>query len=57
MRQNNRDTTRGNKELARRKYKERQINKYIQWATESRGYLRWVELVELHNKYNIKVYG
>ena len=53
MRQNNRDNTRGNKELARRKYKERQINKYIQWATESRGYLRWTELVELHNKYNI----
>ncbi len=57
MRQNNRDNTRGNKELARRKYKERQINKYIQWATEGRGYLRWAELVELHNKYNIKVYG
>jgi len=57
MRQNNRDNPRAHKELARSKYRERQINKYTKWAMESRGYLKWNELVELQNKYNLKVYG
>jgi len=57
MRQNNTNNPRGNKELARRKYIERQINKYIRWVVEDRGYLKWRELIELHEKYNIKVYG
>ena len=57
MRQNNRDNPRAHKELARSKYRERQINKYTKWAIESRGYLKWNELIELQNKYNLKVYG
>ena len=44
------------KHIARTKYKERKIDTYIKWSTDKRGYLLWKDLVELHNKYNIKVY-
>ena len=55
MRQDNRDNPRAYKELARSKYRERQIEKYVKWAAD-RGFLRWREIVEIHDKYNIKVY-
>ena len=57
MRRDSRNNTWKSKEQARQKYKERQINKYINWAMESRGYLRWKEIVAMHYKHNIKVYG
>ena len=55
MRQSNRDIEK-QKKIARLKYKERQIEKYMKWAS-NRGFLRWNELIEIHNKYNVKVYG
>ena len=55
MRQGSRDIEK-QKKIARLKYKERQIEKYMKWAA-NRGFLRWNELVEVHNKYNVKVYG
>jgi len=45
------------KRLAREKYAERQIEKWIKWTIDVRGKMIYKELVELHNKYNIKVYG
>jgi len=56
MRQNNRDNPRASKEIARSNYHNRQINKYINWAIKNRGYLKWHELVEIHNKHKIKIY-
>jgi hypothetical protein len=44
------------KHIARTKYKERQIETYIKWTVGKRGYLKWRDLIKLHNKYNIKVY-
>ena len=55
MRQSYRNTEK-QKKLARLKYKERQLDKYVKWASD-RGILRWKEIVEVHDKYNIKVYG
>jgi hypothetical protein len=43
--------------IARRKYAERQIDKYVKWSISVRGYLKYKNLVEQQNKYNIKVYG
>jgi len=57
MRRNSEANIRVSKAIARQKYKERQINKYLNWAMESRGYLKWKELIEIQNKYNIKVHG
>jgi hypothetical protein len=45
------------KHLARAKYKERKIDTYIKWTVNKRGYLKWKDLIEIHNKYNIKCYG
>ena len=44
------------KYLARTKYKERKINTFIKWSTEKKGYLKWKDLVNIHDQYNIKVY-
>ena len=39
------------KDLARRKYNERQIDKFIKWSIEQKGYLKYKELIEYQNKY------
>ena len=57
MRQNGEANIRVSKAIARQKYKERQINKYTNWAMESRGYLKWRELVDIQNKHGVKIYG
>jgi hypothetical protein len=38
-------------------YAERQINKWVKWSWEMRGKIKYKELVELQNKYDIKCYG
>ena len=45
------------KRLARQKYSERQIDKWCKWSWEIRGKIKFKELVEQQDKYNIKVYG
>ena len=57
MRQNNTVNTRQAKDVARRKYAERQIDKFIKWSVNQRGFLKYKNIVEQHDKYNIKVYG
>ena len=39
------------KDLARRKYAERQLEKFIRWSIESKGYLKYKELIEYERKY------
>ena len=51
MRQNDNANTWKSKELARRKYYERQINKFINWSIEQKGYLKYRELIEYQEKY------
>ena len=57
MRQNNTVNARKAKDIARRKYAERQIDKFIKWSVNQRGFLKYKDIVEQHDKYNIKVYG
>ena len=57
MRQNNRDNPQLAKKVARQKYKGRQIDKFVKWSAEKKGYIKYKEIVELHEQYNIKVYG
>ena len=57
MRQNNRANPQLAKKVARQKYKERQIDKYIKWSLDQRGYLKWSDLIRQHELYNIKCYG
>ena len=57
MRSNSKINPRESKRLARQKYAERQIDKWWKWSWEKRGRVKYKELVEYQNKYNIKVYG
>jgi len=57
MRQNNRHDPAAPKKLARQKYVERQIDKWIKWSITNRGRVKYKELVEIQDKYNIKCYG
>ena len=54
MRQGNRNHITKEKKVARLKYAERQIEKWIKWSLQNRGYVKYKEIVEIHDKYNIK---
>jgi hypothetical protein len=45
------------KRIARQKYAERQIDKFVEWSWRMRGKVKYKELVKLMDKYNIEVYG
>jgi hypothetical protein len=56
MRQNGRAHPEQAKKIARLRYAERQIEKWIKWSITNRGFVKYKELVEIHDKYNIKCY-
>ena len=45
------------KEIARKNYGERQIDKWVKWSWNQRGKVKYKELVGYQDQYNIKVYG
>ena len=45
------------KKIARLRYTNRQIDKFIKASMDNKGYLKFKDLVEIHDYYNIKVYG
>ena len=57
MRQSNSVNSGQEKSLARARYASRQIDKFIKWSVNQRGYLKYKELVEIQDRYNIKVHG
>lgn len=57
MKINSRNNITKEKKIARLKYAERQIEKWIKWTVTNRGVLKYKELVEIHDKYNIKCHG
>ena len=42
------------KRIARQKYAERQIDKFVKWSWEMRGKVKYKELVELQEQYGIR---
>ena len=57
MRRNNKVNPELAKQIARRKYAERQIDNFVKWSVNQKGYVKYKDIVEQHDKYNIKVYG
>ena len=57
MRRDNKLNPAQAKHLARSKYAERQIEKWWKWSFNQRGKIKYKELIEQQDKYNIKVYG
>ena len=45
------------KQIARLRYTNRQIDKFIKVSMDNKGYLKFKDLVEIHDYYNVKVYG
>ena len=45
------------KRIARQKYADRQIEKFVKWSWEIRGKVKYSELIELQNEYKIECYG
>ena len=56
MRQNGRADPREAKKLARQKYAERQIDRWVKWSIENKGYVFYGDLVEKQNEFNIVCY-
>ena len=42
------------KRIARQKYAERQIDKFVKWSWEVKGKVRSIDIEQLHKRYNIK---
>jgi len=57
MRRNSKSNSVRTKELARRKYAERQIDKFVKWSFEMKGYVKYKDIIKKHNEFNIKCYG
>ena len=51
MRRNSENNSQQAKALARRKYNQRQIDKFIKWSMETKGYLKYKDLVKYQEKY------
>jgi plasmid rolling circle replication initiator protein Rep len=57
MRRDNKHNPFEAKRIARQKYAERQIDKFVKWSWEVRGKVKYKELVELQEQYGIRCYG
>jgi hypothetical protein len=54
MRRNREPNSWEKKDIARRKYAERQLQKFIDWSIASKGYLKYKELIEYERKYSAR---
>ena len=54
MRQDNKVDSREFKVEARHRYNTRQIEKFIKWSIKNKGYLKYKDLLKIHDKYKIK---
>jgi len=57
MRRNSKINIEREKEIARRKYAERQIDKWWKWSWDVRGFVKFKDLVKIQERYNIKSHG
>ena len=54
MRRNDRVNPFEAKAIARQKYAERQIDKWVKWSWEVKGKIKYKDLVTLQNRHGIK---
>ena len=53
MRRNREPNSFEQKDLARRKYAERQLQKFIDWSVENKGYIKYKDLIKYSEKYGV----
>jgi len=56
MRYNGKSDPRKAKNVARQMYAQRQIDRWVKWSIESKGYVFYKDLVEKQNEFNIICY-
>ena len=56
MRPSYRNNPEKTKQIARNRYADRQIDKFVKWSWKNRGLVRYKELIELQDKFKIKCY-
>ena len=56
MRRNKTVDPRKAKQVARTKYAQRQVDRWIKWSLDSKGYIFYKDLVEKQNEFNIYCY-
>ena len=45
------------KRIARQKYAERQIDKFVKWSWEIKGKIKYKDIIKLQKEHKIKCYG
>ena len=45
------------KRIARQKYAEIQIQKFVKWSWETKGKIRYADIKQLQNRYDIECYA
>ena len=53
MRRDSKVNPREAKRIAKQKYAERQIDKFVKWSWEAKGKVRSTDIEQLHKRYNI----
>lgn len=53
MRRDNRADSFKAKAIARQRYAERKIDKFVKWSWENKGRVRYIDIVTLQNRYGI----
>ena len=51
MRRDSKPHPKQNAAIARMQYKNRQIDKFIKWSIQQKGYLKYKELIEFEKQY------
>ena len=57
MRRDSKADFRETKHIARQKYAERQIDKFVKWSWEAKGKVKYSDIKQLHNRYDIECYA
>ncbi len=57
MRRDSTVNPRETKRIAKQKYAERQIDKWVKWSWEAKGKVKYSDIKQLHNRYNIECYA
>ena len=57
MRRNSTVNPRETKRIAKQKYAERQIDKFVKWSWEAKGKVKYKNIKQLQTKYDIECYA
>ncbi len=57
MRRNSTVNPRETKRIAKQKYAERQIDKWVKWSWEAKGKVKYKDIKQLQTKYDIECYA